>query len=748
MTIRLFFLVLIIPIVGNSQNVILGTVVDKATGTPIELVTIGVVKKGIGTNTNSDGRFRLIFNELDKDDTIRFSMIGYESVFVPVLNFIDKQEIRLDPKTYSLDEVTVKAKKLVPNEIIKKVIENRTRNYDNKPFKLEAYYRDLRNVNGKYDHLIEVALNTYGKGIDNYHQTIELLEARKIDLLRFAHEENLLNQILRLDYIANNEGFIKLSDFKKNNYKFEDIRLEDDKNVYVITSGVFPERKYTFYINEEDFAIIRLEMEDWYADRGKLYTGPIDKTHQFRLRHFKVINIYKPLEGKYYPDYLSALWDYDKYNTATKSIYEKSSWLRELRVNQIVAKNTTKPDPSKLMTKFGAAIDDQMTQYNPDFWKNFNVVPLTTQIIADLEREGAIEEQFIRNGNKARKKKSFKCDKDLSPTEKIICLIENYQNQYDIPGAQLAVSVNGKLLISKAFGYSDIDKKIKATNETPFRIASVSKTLTSVAALKLVDEGKLNLEATVQTYVPSFPQKKWNINSLQLLGNTSGIRHYVDNEDFYRDKQYTSVTESIETFKNDSLLFEPGTSFYYSSYGFNLLGAVIEGASGMNYLDYLHSNVIVPSQMKYTYGAGTNKKIENESGYYFLKDIQRIKSPEDNLSYKWPSGGIVSTAEDLTRFGIALLNGDIIKKETFQLLLTTQTTKTNESTGYSLGWFVDTDNEGAIMIHHSGTAPSYSSHLLIYPKKNIVISYLANTGTDTYFDKDLADQIIEIIESR
>jgi len=68
--------------------------------------------------------------------------------------------------------------------------------------------------------------------------------------------------------------------------------------------------------------------------------------------------------------------------------------------------------------------------------------------------------------------------------------------------------------------------------------------------------------------------------------------------------------------------------------------------------------------------------------------------------------------------------------------MTTQTTKTNERTGYSLGWFIDTDSEGAIMIHHSGTAASYSSHLLIYPTKNIVIAFLANTGTDTYFDKD------------
>jgi CubicO group peptidase (beta-lactamase class C family) len=746
MIIRLLFIFIIIPLSCNSQNVISGTVLDKATGAPIDLVTIGIVRKGIGTNTNQEGEFRLIINDSNKKDTLRVSIVGYETLFVPLQNLSDKNPIKLEPKIYSLDEVTIRAKKLVPNDIIKKVIENREKNYDTRPFKLEAYYRDLRNVNGKYDHLIEVALSTYGKGIDNYHQTIELLDTRKIDLIRFSHEENLLNQILRLDYIANNEGFFKLADFKRNNYKFEDIRLEGGKNIYVITSGIFPERKYTFYIKEDDYAITRLEMEDWYAERGKLYTGPIDKTHQIRIRRFKVINIYKPFEGKYYPDYLSALWDYDKYNTSTKSIYENSSWLRELRINQIVARNTTKPDFSKIMTKFGAAIDDQMTQYNPDFWKNFNVVPLTTQAIADLERGGAIEEQFIRNGNRARKKKSFKCEKDLSPNEKITCLIENYQNQYDIPGAQLAVSVNGKLVISKAFGYSDLDKKIKTTNETPFRIASVSKTMTSVAALKLMEDGKLSLDATVQTYVPSFPQKKWNINSRQLMANTSGIRHYVDNEDFYRDKQYSSATEAIETFKDDSLLFEPGTSFHYSSYGFNLLGAVIERASGMNYLDYLQSSVIEPTLMKHTYGAGTSKKISSESQYYILKDIQRVKSQDDNLSYKWPSGGIVSTAGDLMKFGTALMNGEILKKETLQHLLTSQTTNTNENTGYSLGWYVDTDSEGAVMIHHSGTAPSYSSHLLIYPTKKIVIAYLANTGTDTYFDKDLADQIIEIIE--
>ncbi len=733
---------------GNAQNFIYGTITSKESKLPIDLATVSIVSKGIGTNTNAEGKFQLSITEYNKYDTIQFSIIGYETKKILVGNLLGKDtKIQLEPKIYSLEEVTIRAKKLTANDIIKSVIKNKAKNYNFNPFKLDAYYREIRKVNGKYDHLIEIALNTYGKGIDKYHQTIELVNSRKIDHVRFVHEENLLNSTLRLDYIANSEG-IKLSNFKQNKYKFEDIRLEDGKNIYVISSGAFPDRKYTFYIKEDDYAIIRLEMEDWYAERGKLYLAPIDKTHLFRLRHFKVVNIYKSYKQKYYPDYISVLWDYDRYNTATKSVYENSNWLREFRVNQIMTENIGLPDLSRIMSKFGAKIEDQMTQYDAEFWRNYNLVPLTSKIISDLESKGALEDQFIKNGSQAKKRKKFTCDKGAG-IENAICLLQNYHELYEIPASQIAVAVNGKLVISEAFGYADLETKTKATVKTPFRIASISKSLAAVCAMKLMENGLLGLDIPVQTYVPSFPKKKWEITSRHLLNNTSGIRHYLDEEDFYRNKQYNSMTEAIEIFKDDSLLFQPNKSSQYSSFGFNLLGAVVEGASKTHYLTYLNKNILLPLQMTSTYGEKKDSlQTPKESNYYILKEGQKVKEAPQNLSYKWSSGGITSTAEDLTKFGIGLLNAIILKKETLQLFLNPQLIFDNEGSGYRLGWFVDTDQEGKIMIHHSGTAPAYSSHLLIYPDKGIVIAYLANTGTDTFFDKDFADEIIKAIEKK
>ena len=391
----------------SAQNFISGTVVDKESKALIELATVGIVGKVIGSNTNADGKFRLLISEPNKQDTIQFSMIGYETAKIIASDLVDKEnKIQLTPMVYSLEEVIVRSKKIVPNDVIKNVINRRERNYDFNPFRLEAYYREIRFVNEKYDHLIEVALNTYGKSVDNYYQEIELLNTRKIDHVNFTHDENLLNSTLRLDYIANAEGFINLSDFKKNNYKFDDIRMTDTENVYIISSGSYPNRKYTLFIDEDTYAIVRLEMEDWYAEREKIYISPIDKNHQFRLRHFKVINIYNHYEGRYYPGYISVLWNYDKYDNTAKSVYECGDWLREFKVNKVFIKNTAKPDPSKIMKKFGVKIDDQMTLYNADFWKSYNLIPLTSKMVVDLESKGALETQFIENGNRAIKNKS------------------------------------------------------------------------------------------------------------------------------------------------------------------------------------------------------------------------------------------------------------------------------------------------------------------------------------------------------
>src|SRR5438128_9895102 len=155
-----------------------------------------------------------------------------------------------------------------------------------------------------------------------------------------------------------------------------------------------------------------------------------------------------------------------------------------------------------------------------------------------------------------------------------------------IPGLQVAVAVGGKLVWSEAFGYADLAREVPVTAETQFRIGGVSKPLTAAAVALLYEEGRLYLDAPVQRYVPSFPDKGYPITTRQLAGHLAGIRHYQDGE-FLLNRHFNSVLEGLTIFERDSLLFPPGTRFSYSSYGWDLIAAVIEGASGEDFLAYM-----------------------------------------------------------------------------------------------------------------------------------------------------------------
>src|SRR5881296_3876945 len=162
-----------------------------------------------------------------------------------------------------------------------------------------------------------------------------------------------------------------------------------------------------------------------------------------------------------------------------------------------------------------------------------------------------------------------------------------------IAGLQVAVGVDGKLVWSEGFGYADVACKVPVTAETQFRIGSVSKPLTAAALALLYERGKLDLDAPIQRYVPYFPDKGYPITTRQLAGHLAGIRHYQGDE-FVLNRRFASVREGLEIFERDSLLFPPGTRFSYSSYGFNLISAVIEGAAREEFLRYMTRNVFRP----------------------------------------------------------------------------------------------------------------------------------------------------------
>ena len=152
-----------------------------------------------------------------------------------------------------------------------------------------------------------------------------------------------------------------------------------------------------------------------------------------------------------------------------------------------------------------------------------------------------------------------------------------------VPGISLAVVQDGALVWSRGFGMADLENFVPATSATLFRLGSISKPITATAILQLSERGKVDLDVEVQNYCRAFPKKEWPVTTRELLGHLGGIRHY--NPDGKGDipedsaKHFLSMEESLQVFAGDPLVAKPGTKFHYSTYGYTVLGCILEGAA-------------------------------------------------------------------------------------------------------------------------------------------------------------------------
>jgi CubicO group peptidase (beta-lactamase class C family) len=315
---------------------------------------------------------------------------------------------------------------------------------------------------------------------------------------------------------------------------------------------------------------------------------------------------------------------------------------------------------------------------------------------------------------------------------KIEAAITAVMSRQSIPGLSIAIVTDNELRWQSGYGMADVENFVPAKASTVYRIASVSKTLTAVAAMQLAEQGKLDLDAPVQKYAPSFPTKNFPITTRQLLAHLSGIRHYKPGE-VERTNRYESLTDALNIFKDDPLEHEPGTRFTYTTFGYTLLGAVIEGASGMTFIDYMRERVFKPAGMKQTQADDLYTIIRNRARGYSPRVYGRFDGNFRNAalmdsSYKIPGGGLVSTAEDLARFAIAVQNGALIKQEMFEQMTKSQKTRDGRETGYGYGWYIDRREgrqpDGSIW--HGGVQAGFTADLWIMPKKRFALVILTN----------------------
>lgn len=303
-----------------------------------------------------------------------------------------------------------------------------------------------------------------------------------------------------------------------------------------------------------------------------------------------------------------------------------------------------------------------------------------------------------------------------------------------IPGMAIAIYKKGEIIYAEGLGYADVEQEIPVDPyKTKFRIASISKTVSADALAQLVEAGKLDLDLEVQAYLPDFPKKRWPLTTRAVAGHIGGVRHYRGNENLSTE-HFPTVKDGLEIFKDDPLLFEPGTKYSYSSYGFNLVSAVIEGASGESFLDYMQTNVFDKLGMTNTQAEFMDQIIKNRGRYYWRSEEGIINAPFVDNSYKWAGGGFLSTAEDLIKFGKAHITTGYLSPESMNMLTTSQKLSDGTETGYGLGWRTEIDNKGYHWIGHTGGAVGGTCKIAIYPKEDIIVVVLTNITSARYGD--------------
>ncbi len=313
-------------------------------------------------------------------------------------------------------------------------------------------------------------------------------------------------------------------------------------------------------------------------------------------------------------------------------------------------------------------------------------------------------------------------------TGAINTLVTAWMKTENIPAASIAVAANGRALYNKAFGLSDVENNLPAQTKSVFRLASVSKPITAVAVMQLVEQGKIDLDAPAEQYLPTFPKKQWSFTVRQLLGHQSGVRHYQGLEEEYRigSRRYKDLNEAITIFSNDSLRHRPGERYSYTTFGYSLLGVIIETASGMTFEEYIRTNICAPAGMTSTYMDRSTDIISYRTRGYAFDSLGRLRNAVAiDPNYKFPGGGIVSTAEDMVRFASAVMSGLLIRPETFAMMTVMGTLADGTTTGYGLGWSLGTASAPDAVLH-KGMQQGTTTVLLLLPEAKCAAVILTN----------------------
>jgi len=308
-------------------------------------------------------------------------------------------------------------------------------------------------------------------------------------------------------------------------------------------------------------------------------------------------------------------------------------------------------------------------------------------------------------------------------------LLKTYCDKSKSMGMVAGFSKGGKQWVS-SIGYANQDQNKLMTNDTRVRLASVSKTITAVALMQLVEKGQVSLDDKVLDYLGDLPSHFSDVTIRHLLNHSSGVRSYKSSKERRNYKEYASLADAATIFIVDELEMLPGSAYAYSTYGYVLLGLVIEKVTGVNYGDYLKANVFQPAGMGFTGIERIDSISEFQSTVYHKNSKGKVKQEKrSNLSDRIPGGGIYSTVGDMLLFGQALLDYKLVSKASFDLMMTDSGLK-KEGNPYGMGLFLYGENpKYGNVVGHSGGQLGASVQLMLLTDIKAVTFVASNTSS-------------------
>lgn len=302
------------------------------------------------------------------------------------------------------------------------------------------------------------------------------------------------------------------------------------------------------------------------------------------------------------------------------------------------------------------------------------------------------------------------------------------------PGVSVAVGVGGEIVWAEGFGWADLKNRIPVSPGMRYRIGGVSMTLTSIAAGQLIEQGKLNLDDEIQTYVPEYPKKQWPVTLRQLMAHTAGVRGDAGDEEPLLDRCERAV-DGLKRFDTAALKTEPGTRYRYSTYGWILVSAAVEAAAKKPFFSYMRSDVLMPLGLDDTAADLTIEPLPHVVTFYhprFAGDARFGPESVRRGDYSCLSGGagFLSTPSDLVRFGMAINSSALLQPATLKTLRTAQRLSSGEETAHGLGWDLETVSLGGRTLPQAGHDGEFilggSTSFLTFPEQGLAVVVTTN----------------------